>query len=783
MINPLVLITLAYVAGIIIGNILNLPIFISFLSFGLVLSLFLWQILAKKDAKFMLIFFFILLGLINFQYRSLPPPKNDVSNLPKGQVVTLVGQVDDEPRTIEDKAFFTLKVKQANGSMATGLVSVITKDSGSQYGDEIEVKGKLEDIDGLANPGLLSFADFLERKGIHCRLLAVRSPPKVISQGRGNHFKRLSIALKNRLIIVPQKTLPEPYATLLSSIVFGSRAAKTPADIKEAYKRAGVAHLLVASGMHLGILIGVCLFLVKSSKLPLWLGVLITTAVNFLYAMMTGFGPSILRAAIMAEIVLIGLLFEREKEVYTSLALAALIILLVNPKYLFDVGFQLSFGATLSLVYLAPVIHEKLKIWLPQAVAVVVSASIAPVLVSIPITLYHFSQASLIGVITNVLLLPWIGLVVVFGFVATVLGSIYLPLGELINGANLILLWLAHRLITLLASLPFAQMFSAPPSLAMVFGYYLGLIGAVEVVRRGHWPKMNKFRSVVIVLVIVGLMLWHGAATFAVKGLTITMLDVGQGDAILIESPSGERMLIDGGERKMGQKIIVPFLRKQGINELDLVILTHPHEDHLGGLHAVLENIKVKRILEPGFNYNSQSYRRFLALVKKNRIKYSIARAGQTIGLGSDVRGNILHPSYLHQEDEANVNNWSVVMRLCYGKFSIMLTGDNEKEGEHRILEIYPEASLASTILKTGHHGSSTSTSPEFLETVSPQVAVISCGKRNKFRHPHKNTLKGLNETGIKVFRTDENGAITIRSDGQSYSMGLERSQRVQREY
>ncbi len=308
-----------------------------------------------------------------------------------------------------------------------------------------------------------------------------------------------------------------------------------------------------------------------------------------------------------------------------------------------------------------------------------------------------------------------------------------------------------------------------------MIGYYSGLVAAVEVVRRGRWPKISKFRAAVIVLAVVGLLFWHGAATLAVRGLIITILDVGQGDSILIESPSGKRMLIDGGESKMGQKVVVPFLRKQGIKELDLVVLTHPHEDHLGGLPAVLENIKVKRVLDPGFNYNSRSYRRFLDLVRRNSIKYGIARAGQTISLGDNVEGRILHPSYACQEDEGNVNNWSVVMRLCFGRFSIMLTGDNEQEGEEKILGLYSAGALASTILKAGHHGSATSTSAEFLGLVSPQVAVISCGRRNKFRHPHKSTLKRLEEAGIKVIRTDENGAVTIRSDGQSYSIALQK--------
>jgi competence protein ComEC len=765
--SPLVFITIVYISGIVVGRAISLPIWFPFLLVFLSSGVMVLGIITRRNVRFLLLGLFFLLGLLNFQIRNLPPSKTDISNFPKNKSVTLIGQVDDEPRVMEDRMFFTLKVETVNKHRVTGLVSVMVKAAEIEYGDKVEIRGELEELESLSNPGILSFADFLKNRGINCQLRSTRSPPGVLSKNCGNPLKGISIALKNRLMVVPQKTLPEPYATLLSSIVFGSRAASTPDEIKESYKRAGVAHLLVASGMHLGILIGVCLFIVRSTRLPLWLGVLITSAVNFLYALMTGFGPSILRAAIMAEIMLMGLLVEREKEAYTSLSLAAFIILLFNPRYLFDVGFQLSFAATCSLVYVAPVINERLKAFVPRSLSTVLSVAISPVLVSVPITLFHFSQASLIGILTNILLLPWIGTVVVLGFVSTVLGVVFLPLGELVNGANLILLWAAHWIISSLASLHFAQIFLPAPGLPLIIGYYVGLAGAVEVIRRGRFPRINRFRVAVVALAVVSILFWNAALSSAGKGLTITVLDVGQGDSILIESPSGKRMLVDGGERAMGEKVVVPFLRKKGISRLDVVVLTHPHEDHVGGLPAVLSKIEVKTVLDPGCVYESESYRRFLDLIERNKIKYHLARAGQEINLGKAVKGFILHPSLPFLEE--NVNNWSIVFRLQYGKFSMLFTGDNEMEGEERIMEIFLPSRLASTILKVGHHGSATSTSSPFLEAVDPEAAVISCGKRNKFRHPHKVTLDKLKR--VRLYRTDQNGAVTITSDGKKFTI------------
>ncbi len=764
--SPLIIITIAYISGVIVGKMIVLPIWFSFFLTGSLLVLTAAGTIVKKNIHFLLLGLFFLIGLLNFQIRSLPPSRSDISNFPKNEHATLIGRIEDEPRLIEDLEFFILKVNLANGRNATGLISVMAKAAKLEYGDKIELKGKLEELEDLSNPDILSYADFLKNRGINCRIKSTRAPPRMLSKG-GNPLKKLSIALKNRLIIIPKKTLPEPYATLLASIVFGTRAAKAPVEIKETYKRAGVAHLLVASGMHLGILVGVCLFVVRSTRMPLWSGILITSAVNFLYALMTGFGPSILRAAIMAEIMLVGLLFEREKEIYTSMALAAFVILLFNPKYLFEVGFQLSFGATLSLIYISPVINERLKTAIPKYISPIVSAAIAPVLVSVPITLFHFSQASIIGIVTNILLLPWVGIIVILGFISTVLGAVFLPLGELINGSNLILLWIANWIVSTLASLPFAQIFMPPPKLPLIIGYYIGIAGMVEVLRRGRLPRMNKFRIAAVALAVLSTLLWNAALSDETRGLTITVLDVGQGDSILIESPSGKRILVDGGVKKMGERVVVPFLLKNGITRLDMVILTHPHEDHVGGLPAVLSKIKVDSVLDTGFVYKSESYRRFLELIEKNKIKYHLARGGQTLNFDEEVSAKILHPTlpFLTETNSDN-NNVSIVFRLQYGKFSMLFTGDNEHEGEERILEMFPASFLASNILKAGHHGSRTATSQPFLEAVNPRSAVISCGRRNKFKHPHKITLKRLNSHGVKIYRTDIGGAVVIKSDG-----------------
>jgi len=680
----------------------------------------------------LIIFVFLLLGFLNFYIRNLPEPPIII---PKSGAVTLIGQVHDEPSVKKEYSFFTIK---ANGH----LISVFSKQADLEYGDRVKVSGFLEEIDDISNPGLYSFGDYLNKQGVFYRLKATRAPPELLKRGGGSFFKKISIAVREKLITVPQKTLPQKYAALFLSMVFGFKTIPIAPEVAENYKAAGVAHLLVASGMQLSILVGVCLFTVKMARLPLWFGALFTTIINVFYSLMAGCGPSILRAAIMAEIVLLGLMFEREGEIYTSLALSVFVILLYDPRFLFDIGFQLSYGATWSLIYVAPVFTGKFKKWLPKWLATLLAAALAPVLVSTPITLYHFNQASLIGVITNMLLLPWASIIVILGFVSTVLGLIFLPLAELINGSVLILLWLTDLIVTVSAKLPFAQTFLPPPTMPLVIGYYLGLIGLVEILRRKKLPKLNNFRLLLVACLLVSLLVWNAAFSEGFSGLTVTVLDVGQGDSILVETPSGKKMLVDAGEPEMGERVVVPYLRRHGISQLDLVVATHQHDDHIGGLPVVFKNIKVEQVLEP--------------------------RAGQIIDFGQGCVAKILHPELPFLE---NINDTSVVMRLAYGNFSMMLTGDNEEEGEQQILAGFSATNLNSQVIKVGHHGSGTSTSNEFLDAVAPKIAVISCGLRNKFRHPHGVTLRKLEERGIKVYRTDRDGAVTIKSNGYSFSV------------
>lgn len=246
-----------------------------------------------------------------------------------------------------------------------------------------------------------------------------------------------------------------------------------------------------------------------------------------------------------------------------------------------------------------------------------------------------------------------------------------------------------------------------------------------------------------------------------VKGLTIHFIDVGQGDSILIQTPSGQNMLIDGGEREQGEKII-KYLDKHNVDEISVIVATHPHSDHIGGLIDVLKKIPVGKIYMPKVNHTTPTFKGFLNTIKDKGLKVSTARAGINIPL-QGVEASFIGPVDCRYE---NLNNYSAVVLLKYGSTAFLFTGDAEKESEEEILG--SGVNIKADLLKVGHHGSSSSTSKEFFEKVSPQYAVIMCGKHNDYGHPHKETIDLLLQNGVKIYRTDELGTIVFSSNGKT---------------
>lgn len=763
--KPVVWLTVAYAVGILLASLLPVPITLTVILLLVFIILTSYAFLHKLNTTIFIFILFVLLGSFLYQYKNLPSPK-DISQYADKGYRAVTGRIDEQPRLSEKGAYFPLKIERVGPSPVTGRLTVFTADRMTlEYGDQIVVRGVIEAEEGLANPFLLKprrsfklFAAYVER----------------LPDGGGDPLKKLAIFLSGRFNEVLNKILPKKDASLLGSILLGSSVSPLDSSVTEQYRKAGLIHLLVVSGTQVSILIGVCLGITRGSGLPLVWSVLATSFFNLMLVIITGAGASIIRAAIMGEVMLLGLLVDREKEFYTALAISALILLLFDPNVLFDIGFQLSFAATWSLVYIVPVMEKKM----PQLLAL----SISPLLATTPIIATCLGQITPGAIISNLLVLPWVEFLVILGFGATVLGFILLPVAQVLGNTIWLLLLCLENIADLVASLPGASIYIAVPGWPVILGYYVALLLFLELLKREEKPRLNLKRTIVCLLFLSVIYVWNGLTTDNSAGqLVVTFLDVGQGDSIFIQTPRNKHILIDGGGEekapdghdKVGQRVVLPFLRRQGISRLDLVIATHPHNDHIGGLNEVLAGIRVDQVIDNGQVFDSAAYRRFMALIRANSIKEQVAKVGQAIELGAGLRGVIISP---FQPLSGDTNSDSVVFKLNYGRISFLFTGDLEEAGEERLLNSGTE--LRANILKVGHHGSRTSTSDEFLRRVAPELAVISAGKNNRYRHPHRSTLERLAGAGIKYLRTDLDGAITVRTNGRSYTIERERRSR-----
>ena len=283
---------------------------------------------------------------------------------------------------------------------------------------------------------------------------------------------------------------------------------------------------------------------------------------------------------------------------------------------------------------------------------------------------------------------------------------------------------------------------------------------------------LSKSKILILLLLVSAILVWIAVLYEPTHLLRATFLDVGQGDSIFIQFPYGGNMLIDGGrggKYDKGKKIVA-YLRRQGVRRIDILLLSHPHDDHVGGLITVLKDLPVDLVLDSGQVHTSYSYEEFLKLIKGKRISYRIIRAGEEIKGFKRVKIPILNPSpYLLEGTNSDINNNSVVLKIIYGKVSLLLTGDIEREAEENLLRY--GYYLRSTLIKVPHHGSRTSSSPDFLDLVDPRIAVISVGRRNPFRHPSPQVLLRYEKRGVEIYRTDRQGAIIFTSGGKSFQV------------
>ena len=525
--------------------------------------------------------------------------------------------------------------------------------------------------------------------------------------------------------------------------------------------------MLAVSGLHVSyVLLGVN-YIITKVKIHKKLSKIIVMLLILFFILVTGATPSVLRAGTMTIYLIIGCIFYRRISVFSSLNLSLLVIIIMNPYCLFDVGLQLSYAGTIGIVYLYPIIKEKIYNK-ANSILITISANI----VIIPIMLYNFNTISLTFFISNLLAGPIIGIIIILGFSIIIISLIFFPIANIFSKILNLLIILFLNTAKACANLPLSKIFIITPTLKFIFLYYCLLAFIIVKERtqiRINIKLKNKVIAILIILVIINPIKYF--SNIKQSNLKIYFVDVGQGDSTCIVTPKNKVILIDGGGNSkdenydIGKQTLLPYLLDKKINKIDYCIVSHFDSDHCGGLMYILKNLKVKNIIIGKQYEEYENYKEFIKIAKDKKINIRVVEAGEKITIEKNLYIDVLWPINREKMVIQNaINNNSLVFKLRYINFSMLFTGDIEEIAEKEILDNYKENTelLKSTILKVAHHGSKTSSTKEFINIVKPKYAVIGVGKDNKFGHPSNVTIENLKTINTEIYRTDEMGEISI---------------------
>lgn len=728
-------------------------------------------------------------GAIRFETSRPHVPANAASHYNDGVAMRIRGALRDDPEIGDTSQRFSISVRavQIDGAWQPASGGVLVRTGllpTRRSGDVLELEGQLESppaVDGF------DYAEYLARKNIR----SVMQFPRVSAAGREDDSlaRALILRVRRKLSESIGLALPEPQSSLAQGILLGQKSV-LPADVAADLNATNTSHLVVVSGEN------VVLVSAFATAALAWIvgrrrALLLSIGVVLAYAALIGASPSVMRATIMGILLVIATLAGRPSSGITSILFAAAIMSGIDPGIDRDLSFQLTFAATVGIVYLASPIRAWtiewiarvlrrdavpgwVSAWFVEPLAVTLAATIA----TEPLIAMNFGRISLVALPANLLVVPVFGMIMLTSLIAAVGGL--LPAWRIVFAAPAyyaLTYWIS--VARWLASLPhasatignFTSAWAATTYVAVtaiavltlrLFGRPLG--GRIEASRAFDFRRVG-LTATLATLAIVGV----ASAAFALRPaatpkLRVAVLDVGQGDAILIQAPDGKTVLIDGGPGRAVLRGLGDELSWRD-RSIDLMIATHPQADHLVGLIDVLARYDVRRVLAGPGVQASLAERTWRDAVGAEGVSIETAQQGMAFDLGDGVRLDVLGPDATEATDP-QVNNTGAVVRVSWRDVSFLLTADIEAKAERALLD--GGVALHATALKVGHHGSNTSSSADFLVAVRPQLSVVSSGKDNPFGHPAPEVVDRLSAYG-PVYNTAEAGPVRFETDGRRW--------------
>ncbi|OLP65517.1 hypothetical protein BACPU_16050 [Bacillus pumilus] len=616
-------------------------------------------------------------------------------------------------------------------------------------------------------PNGFQYDQFLKTKGIGGIFL----PKSITNCLNKDSHSYILLTLRQKGLQFLEKHVPKSSVGIVQALIFGDRELIDP-DILKDYQLLGIIHLLAISGLHVQVLLGCLFWCMLRVGMTRETARILMLCVLPVYVCLAGAAPSVLRACLMAGLyIMITSLPKRMKQPSAMvLSVTFLLLLAIQPLYLFDIGFQLSYVVTFFILLSARILSKA-----KHAVGQLFLISFVAQLASLPVLLYHFQQFSLLSVPLNMIFVPfYTSIVMPASFLFFMIASVYLPLGQTLFQLLDVVIQLSHHLSAHLAEYSGLNLIFMKSS----WWHMLLEVAAITYLLFILECKTSMKSYVAPILCLISVFAIHYLTPNVHPQGEVTMLDVGQGDSLFIQLPYRKgHLLVDTGGRltfeqepwkkrrkvsTIGDQTLIPFLNSKGIAKLDVLILTHADQDHMGEAARLIKRNKVKRLAVPKGFVRSLEDAQMVKDAAEKGIHIDELERGDTLKVGGQ-HFEVLHPA---RNQVTSKNNDSLVLAFTLGGKRFVLTGDLEQEGERDIIDAYPH--LRADVLKVGHHGSKGSTSDEWLLHLKPTYALISAGEGNRYQHPHQEVMEKLNKNKMRVFRTDVDGSVTYEFTDQN---------------
>jgi competence protein ComEC len=639
-------------------------------------------------------------------------------------------------------------------------------------GNNIRVIGNFNRGKERRNPGEFDYRKYLNQNGFAGTISISNSIDITLVNNDYHYFDNIINSIRHKIFLQINKLHNEKTAGLLKGLILADRN-DIDYETKTEFINAGVIHVLAVSGLHVGFI--AIIFVVLFGRFHIITRYILTIIGLISFLLITGAPPSVFRATIMAVLYLLAVLTNRSNNAYNILAIAALILLLIDPSDLFHPGFQLSFVAVLSILVIYPILNSWINtIKIPgliKGILLFMSVSLAAQIGTLPLTNYYFGKLSLIALFSNLFVIPIIGLLVANGILTLVISVFTLQLAGVFADASHLLSYSLFYFVKLSASLPVSFIRISAFTIYDSVVIYSSLSLVIIVIQKFYKSSLKTI-AIIIIILNAYLFIQFDDKPLLPKGkLSVMMIDVGQGDSFLIKFPQGKVWLIDAGNATKffdsGERIIAPLLNHLNIDEIDCALVSHMDSDHSGGFKYLFDKVKINSLIKPDSDSSKEQEAKFEESAKARGIKIGFYR--DTSFSVDGVQIYILNNTSEDYYRLLSNNNKSGVIKIVYGENSFLFTGDAEKESEDYLIKKY-SSFLKSNVLKVGHHGSPSSSSPAFIYRVKPEISLISAGVNNRFNHPSTLILNRLETMSSNILRSDIEGAIILQSDGSRIS-------------